>query len=80
MAQTDKNFSNTYSIDGFDQYNRKNEVFLTGLSGRNYLDLHAYKFNVQEATASANGRDERQPWVGAPTTPGLRQIRCLAAN
>lgn len=65
MAQTDKNFSNTYSIGGFDEVNRKNEIFLTGLSGRNYLDLHAYKFNVQEATASANGRDERQPWVAS---------------
>ena len=65
MAQTDKNFSHTYSIGGFDEVNRKNEIFLTGLSGRNYLDLHAYKFNVQEATASANGRDERQPWVAS---------------
>ncbi len=65
MAQSDKNFSYTYAIDGFNQYNRTNTVYLTGLSGRNYLDFHAYKFNVQEAVASANGRDERQPWVGA---------------
>ncbi len=65
MAQTDKNFSYTYSIDRYNQYNRKNEIYLTGLSGRNYLDFHGYKFNVQQAVPSANGGDDRQPWVGS---------------
>lgn len=65
MAQSDKNFANRYSIDGYDQVARRNEVFLTGLAGRNYLDLHAYKFNTQEATDSDNGRDSRQPWVAS---------------
>jgi LPS-assembly protein len=65
MAQSDKNFANRYSIDGYDQVYRRNEVFLTGLAGRNYLDLHAYKFNVQEAVDSDNGRDSRQPWVAS---------------
>lgn len=65
MAQSDKNFANRYSIDGYDQVTRRNEVFLTGLAGRNYLDVHAYKFNIQEATDSANGRDSRQPWVAS---------------
>ncbi len=66
MAQTDKNFAYTYSIGGFDDYFRKNEVYLTGLAGRNYLDLHAYKFNVQEASILPhNGSDERQPWVAS---------------
>ena len=74
MAQSDNNFSYTYSIDRYNQYNRKNEIYLTGLSGRNYLDFHAYKFNVQHAVAPANGGDERQPWVGSSdyswTAPG----------
>lgn len=65
LAQTDKNFSNRYSIGGYDQVYRRNEVYLTGLAGRNYLDLHAYKFNVQEAVDSDNGRDSRQPWVAS---------------
>jgi LPS-assembly protein len=63
MAQSDKNFSRTYGIDGFADYYRKNEVYLTGLSGRNYLDLHAYKFNVQQDT-TASRADAQQPWAG----------------
>ena len=63
MAQSDKNFSRTYGIDGFSQYYRKNEVYLTGLSGRNYLDLHAYQFTVQEDSAAGLTND-RQPLAG----------------
>jgi LPS-assembly protein len=63
MAQSDKNFSRTYGIDGYSEYYRKNEIYLTGLSGRNYLDLHAYKFNVQQESA-ASFADEQQPWAG----------------
>ena len=63
MAQSDKNFSNTYGIDGYSDYYRKNEVYLTGLSGRNYLDLHAYEFNVQEEL-NASVTDAQQPIAG----------------
>lgn len=63
MAQTDKNFSRTYSIDGFDEIVRQNEVYLTGLNDRNYLDLRVMKFDVQEKYADGSGRDEEQPWV-----------------
>jgi len=63
MAQTDKNFSRTYSVDGFDQSVRRNEVYLSGLNDRNYLDLRVMKFDVQETAADGNGRDEEQPWV-----------------
>ncbi|GAB4349810.1 MAG: LPS-assembly protein LptD [Oricola sp.] len=63
MAQTDKNFSRTYSIAGFDDSVRTNEVYLSGLRDRNYLDLRVMKFNVQETAADGAGRDEKQPWV-----------------
>ena len=63
LAQSDKNFSRTYGIDGYSNFYRKNEVYLTGLSGRNYLDLHAYKFNVQQDMA-ASLADGQQPWAG----------------
>ncbi len=63
LAQSDKNFARTYGIDGYADYYRKNEVYLTGLSGRNYLDMHAYKFNVQQDT-EASLADEQQPWAG----------------
>jgi LPS-assembly protein len=61
MAQTDKNFSYTYGIAGFSEYVRRNEIFLTGLNDRNYFDLRAMKFDVQEDIVS--GRDEKQAWV-----------------
>ena len=64
LAQTDKNFSYTYGIDGFSNYVQTNEIYLTGLSGRNYFDLRAMKFNLQEATnIAAAARDPLQPWV-----------------
>ena len=61
MAQTDKNFSYTYGIDGFSDYVVRNEVYLTGLNDRNYFDLRAMKFDVQEDTEF--GRDGKQAWV-----------------
>ncbi len=64
LVQSDKNFGYTYGIDGFSDFYRKNEIYLTGLSGRNYLDLHAYKFNAQEATVG-DALNEKQPWVGS---------------
>lgn len=72
LAQTDKNFAYRYGIDGYDQHSRTNQVYLTGLNGRNYFDLRGYKFDVQEQEANfdrENGvpnpdaRDARQPWV-----------------
>ena len=72
MAQTDKNFSYRYGVDGYNNYYRTNEVYLTGLNDRNYFDLHFYKFNVQEVTRDYNpltgfpystARNAKQPWV-----------------
>src|SRR5690606_16952509 len=48
LAQTDKNFSRTYSIEGFDSYVHRSEVYLTGLNDRNYFDLRFMRFHVQE--------------------------------
>lgn len=61
MGQTDKNFSYTYDIDGFSDYVIRNEVYLTGLNDRNFFDLRALKFDVQEDVK--NGRDEKQAWA-----------------
>ena len=71
MAQTDKNFSYRYRIDGYEEVRRTNEVYLTGLNERNFFDLRFYKFNVQEPTrdydsvtgADLGQRNARQPWV-----------------
>ena len=64
LAQSDKNFSYTYAIEGFSDHYQRNEIYLTGLSGRNYFDLHAYKHSVQATYASvASEQDAREPYV-----------------
>lgn len=65
VAQSDKNFAYTYGIDGYNTYSRKSEVYLTGLNDRNFFDLRAFKFEVQESIpdSSAAAMNPRQPWV-----------------
>ncbi len=61
LLQSDKNFSRTYAVTGFNDYVVRNQAFLTGLSGSNYFDARLMKFNVQENVVT--GWDERQPAV-----------------
>ncbi len=72
LAQTDKNFSRTYSIDNYGGYVYRSEVYLTGLDDRNYFDLRGMHFDVQEKTLDTDpntgtenfaARDKEQPWV-----------------
>ncbi|MDN5926114.1 MAG: LPS-assembly protein LptD [Hyphomicrobiales bacterium] len=64
LTQTDKDFSRIYGVDGYTDYYRRNEAYLTGLNDRNYFDLRFMKFDVQENTIDdASGRDNKQPWV-----------------
>lgn len=72
IAQTDKNFSRTYKINGYSEESLTSNVYLRGISGRNYLDINLYKFNVQEdvlsgvindATGQPFAIDSKQPWV-----------------
>lgn len=71
LAQTDKNFSYTYDIEGYNDRMRASEVYLTGLNERNYFDLRGMKFQVQEQAFNTlpsglpnpNSRDNKQPWV-----------------
>lgn len=71
LAQTDKNFSRTYDIGSYSDFVQRSEVFLTGLDDRNYFDLRAMHFDVQERTLDNNpdgtenfdARDKEQPWV-----------------
>lgn len=65
MLQSDKNFSRTYSIEGFDDYVQRSEVYLTGLGERNYFDMRFMKFQTQEKLRDDNSssRDDKQPWV-----------------
>lgn len=71
MAQTDKNFSYRYGIEGYDQIDRMDTVHLTGLNDRNYFNLSAHRFTVQESVRDRDpetgapywGRNGLQPWV-----------------
>ncbi len=72
LLQTDKNFSRTYDITGYDDLVFRSEVYLTGLDDRNYFDLRGMKFSVQESILDNNpisgnenyaARDDEQPWV-----------------
>ena len=61
LAQTDKNFSRTYGIKGYDDFRRTSELYLTGLSERNYFDIRASRFEVQEDVVA--GVNEQQATV-----------------
>ncbi|PWK75586.1 LPS-assembly protein LptD [Aminobacter sp. AP02] len=65
LAQSDKNFSRTYNIDGFSDSTHRSEVYLTGLNDRNYFDLRAMHFDVQEEVLDSDptARADKQPWV-----------------
>lgn len=58
LAQSDKNFAHTYEVNGFSNIRRKSELYLTGLSDRNYFDLRLSRFEVQED--SVVGDHEKQ--------------------
>jgi LPS-assembly protein len=72
LLQSDKNFSNTYGIGGFTEAVHRSEIYLTGLHDRNYFDLRAIHFDVQEQVLDINprtglenpsARNDEQPWV-----------------
>jgi LPS-assembly protein len=77
LVQTDKNFSRTYDITGYNDYVHRSEVYLEGLHERNYFDLRGMYFQVQEQEldqlTDADGNpigienrfatSDEQPWV-----------------
>lgn len=65
FLQSDKNFAYTYGLEDYSDYREKSEVYLTGLSGRNYFDLRFYKFQIQESLLNSNPNDldPTMPWV-----------------
>lgn len=48
LAQSDDDFAKTYELDGFDSTYVTNEVYLTGLNKKNFFDLRAQKFLIQD--------------------------------
>ncbi len=62
MAQSDNNFSKTYSLEGVVSDTFINDVYLKGMGTRNYFDLHNYYFNVQDK-AYSNTLEQQQAIV-----------------
>lgn len=50
LFQTDANFARTYDLEGKDDNDITNEIFLVGLGEKNYFDLRAQDFLVQSRT------------------------------
>ncbi|MBN9218772.1 MAG: LPS-assembly protein LptD [Mesorhizobium sp.] len=65
LLQTDKDFSATYKIDKYNDAVHQSAIYLTGLNDRNYFDVRAMHFEVQEDTPNGNpaARSGQQPWV-----------------
>ncbi len=59
MIQSDRTFSRSYNIQGFSSQFVTNEVYLRGLAGRNYFDLSAYQFLVQDTPTAFQQQDEQ---------------------
>ncbi len=48
LFQTDNNFARTYDLDGFGERDVVNELYLTGLGEKNFFDIRAQDFLVQD--------------------------------
>jgi len=48
LFQSDENFARTYGIAGFTSRDITNEIYLTGLNGKNYFDLRGQDFLIQD--------------------------------
>ena len=64
--QSDKNFSHTYGIGGFDDFVHRSEVYLTGLNERNFFDLRFMRFEVQEDVVRRSNPDA----IATTSSPG----------
>lgn len=59
MYQTDQNFANTYTIDGYSSSRQTSQVYLSGLGTTSYFDLHAYKFDIQTDVIGDTDEEEQ---------------------
>lgn len=65
MAQSDNNFSRTYGLEGLGQSTHTNDIYLTGLGKRNYFDMRAFYYDIQDA--DNNSTAEKQQAVVYPS-------------
>jgi LPS-assembly protein len=48
LAQSDGNFARTYKLEDYSDREITNEIYLTGLNDKNYFDLRAKKYLIQD--------------------------------
>ncbi|NNH62959.1 LPS-assembly protein LptD [Rhizobium laguerreae] len=65
MMQSDNNFSKTYKLRGLASTDRTNQIYLTGLGKRNYFDMRAFYFDVQDADRT--NKAEKQQAIVYPS-------------
>ena len=63
LAQSDKNFSQTYGIENFNQTFHTSEVYLSGLGDRSFFDLRAQRFDLQSDSDSPQFDQDLQPEI-----------------
>ncbi|MCZ3378444.1 LPS-assembly protein LptD, partial [Rhizobium sp. AG207R] len=59
MVQSDNNFSRTYGLDGLNQSTHTNQAYLTGIGKRNFFDMRASYYQVQDADNSNTATKEQ---------------------
>lgn len=59
MVQSDNNFSRTYGLDGLNQSTHTNQAYLTGVGKRNYFDMRAFYYNVQDADNNSTAQKQQ---------------------
>ncbi len=48
LYQSDADFARAYALEGYSDRNVTNQVYLTGLAGKNYFDVRAQQFLIQD--------------------------------
>ena len=59
MVQSDNNFSRTYGLDGLTQSTHTNQAYLTGIGKRNFFDMRAFYYNVQDTDNNATAQKQQ---------------------
>lgn len=71
LWQSDDDFARTYNLLDFSSRDVTNEVYLTGLAGKNFFDIRAQKFLVQ---------DDRLDQVPGALWPGNQKLQDQQGN
>lgn len=50
FAQSDQHFSRAYKLENYSNPTQLSQLYLNGLAGKNYFDMHFYHFKVQDLT------------------------------